>query len=240
MLEIADLHVRRGATHVLRGVSLAVGAGEIVTLIGPNGAGKTTLLMTISGLLPIASGAVACRIDGEMRALAGLGAERIVAAGIVQCPEGRQVFASLTVRENLLIGAYRRRDQNEIRADLERCFGRFPILAERQALSAGSLSGGEQMMLSIGRALMARPRLLLLDEPSLGLAPQVVETILEIVLEINRAGTTVLLVEQNAELALEIADRGYVLETGRIVHTGTGQALLDDPAVKQAYLGIAP
>jgi branched-chain amino acid transport system ATP-binding protein len=240
MLEIADLHVRRGATHVLRGVSLAVTDGEIVTLIGPNGAGKTTLLMTVSGLLPVASGAVSCRIDGEMRSLTGLGAERIVAAGIVQCPEGRQVFASLTVRENLLIGAYRRRDQAEIHADLGRCFERFPILAERQALSAGSLSGGEQMMLSIGRALMARPRLLLLDEPSLGLAPQVVETILEIVLEINRAGTTVLLVEQNAELALEIADRGYVLETGRIVHAGTGEALLDDAAVKQAYLGIAP
>jgi branched-chain amino acid transport system ATP-binding protein len=150
------------------------------------------------------------------------------------------VFASLTVRENLLIGAYRRSDQAEIQADLERCCNLFPILAERQALSAGSLSGGEQMMLSIGRALMARPRLLLLDEPSLGLAPQVVETILEIVLEINRAGTTVLLVEQNAELALEIAHRGYVLETGRIVHAGTGQALLDDPAVKQAYLGMAP
>ncbi|MGH6905195.1 MAG: ABC transporter ATP-binding protein [Geminicoccaceae bacterium] len=240
MLEIADLHVRRGATDVLRGVSLAVGEREIVTLIGPNGAGKTTLLMTISGLLPVRSGAVSCRINGEMRPLAGLGAERIVAAGIVQCPEGRQVFASLTVRENLLIGAYRRRDQADMRADLERCFERFPILAERQALSAGSLSGGEQMMLSIGRALMARPRLLLLDEPSLGLAPQVVETILDIILEINRAGTTVLLVEQNAELALEIADRGYVLETGRIVHAGTGAALLDDPAVKQAYLGIAP
>ena len=240
MLEIADLHVRRGATHVLRGVSLAVEDGEIVTLIGPNGAGKTTLLMTVSGLLPVASGAVSCRIDGEMRALAGLGAERIVAAGIVQCPEGRQVFASLTVRENLLIGAYRRRDHGGIRADLERCFGRFPILAERQTLAAGSLSGGEQMMLSIGRALMALPRLLLLDEPSLGLAPQVVETIVDTVLEINRAGTTVLLVEQNAELALEIADRGYVMETGRIVHAGTGQSLLDDPAVKQAYLGIAP
>jgi branched-chain amino acid transport system ATP-binding protein len=240
MLEIADLHVRRGATQVLRGVSLAVGEREIVTLIGPNGAGKTTLLMTISGLLPIESGAVSCRIDGEMRPLASLGAEEIVAAGIVQCPEGRQVFASLTVRENLMIGAYRRRDQAEMRADLERCFERFPILAERQALSAGSLSGGEQMMLSIGRALMARPRLLLLDEPSLGLAPRVVETILDIILEINRAGTTVLLVEQNAELALEIADRGYVLETGRIVHAGTGQALLEDPAVKQAYLGIAP
>jgi len=240
MLEIADLHVRRGATHVLRGVSLTVGQGEIVTLIGPNGAGKTTLLMTVSGLLPVESGAISYRSEGETRPLVGLGAERIVAAGIVQCPEGRQVFASLSVRENLLIGAYRRRDPGAIQADLERCFERFPILAERQALSAGSLSGGEQMMLSIGRALMARPRLLLLDEPSLGLAPQAVETILEIVLEINRAGTTVLLVEQNAELALEIAHRGYVLETGRIVHAGTGRALLDDPAVKQAYLGIAP
>jgi branched-chain amino acid transport system ATP-binding protein len=212
----------------------------MVTLIGPNGAGKTTLLMTISGLLPVRSGAVRCRIDGEIRTLGDLPAERIVAAGIVQCPEGRQVFSSLTVRENLLIGAYRRHARDDLREDLERCFGLFPILAERQALSAGSLSGGEQMMLAIGRALMARPRLLLLDEPSLGLAPQVVETIFEIILEINHAGTTVLLVEQNAELALEIADRGYVMETGRIVHTGTGQALLDDPAVKQAYLGIAP
>jgi branched-chain amino acid transport system ATP-binding protein len=240
MLEITDLHVRRGATHVLKGVSLAVAEREIVTLIGPNGAGKTTLLLTISGLLPIQSGTLSCRIDGEMRSLGGLATERVVAAGIVQCPEGRQVFASLTVRENLLIGAYLRRDQGGVRQDLQRCFSLFPILAERQALSAGRLSGGEQMMLSIGRALMARPRLLLLDEPSLGLAPQMVETILETILEINRAGTTVLLVEQNAALALEIADRGYVLETGRIVHSGTGQALLEDPAVKQAYLGIAP
>jgi branched-chain amino acid transport system ATP-binding protein len=240
MLEVADLHVRRGATHVLKGVSLDVADGEIVTLIGPNGAGKTTLLMTISGLLPVHSGAISCRIGGAMRALAGLPAERIVAAGIVQCPEGRQVFASLTVRENLLIGAYRRDDQVATQSDLERCFALFPILRERQALSAASLSGGEQMMLSIGRALMACPRLLLLDEPSLGLAPQVVETIIETILEINRAGTTLLLVEQNAQLALEIADRGYVLETGRIVHAGAGQALLDDPAVKQAYLGIAP
>ena len=240
MLEITDLHVRRGATHVLRGVSLAVAEGEIATLIGPNGAGKTTLLLTISGLLPVQSGAVSYRVDGEERALGNLPAERIVAAGIVQCPEGRQVFASLTVRENLLVGAYRRRARDDLRDDLERCYGLFPILRARQALSAGSLSGGEQMMLAIGRALMARPRLLLLDEPSLGLAPQVVETILDTVLEINRAGTTVLLVEQNAELALEIADRGYVMETGRIVHAGTGEALLDDPAVKQAYLGIAP
>jgi len=239
MLEITDLHVRRGATHVLRGVSLMVADGEIVTLIGPNGAGKTTLLMTISGLLPVLSGAISCRIDGATRSLADLPAERIVAAGVVQCPEGRQVFASLTVRENLLVGAYRRRARDAVREDLERCFGLFPILAERQALSAGSLSGGEQMMLAIGRALMARPRLLLLDEPSLGLAPQVVETILEIILEVNRAGTTVLLVEQNAQLALELADRGYVMETGHITHTGTGRALLDDPAVKQAYLGIA-
>jgi branched-chain amino acid transport system ATP-binding protein len=239
MLEITDLHVRRGATHVLRGVSLMVADGEIVTLIGPNGAGKTTLLMTISGLLPVLSGAISCRIDGATRSLADLPAERIVAAGVVQCPEGRQVFASLTVRENLLVGAYRRRARDAVCEDLERCFGWFPILAERQALSAGSLSGGEQMMLAIGRALMARPRLLLLDEPSLGLAPQVVETILEIILEVNRAGTTVLLVEQNAQLALELADRGYVMETGHITHTGTGRALLDDPAVKQAYLGIA-
>ena len=239
MLEITDLHVRRGATHVLRGVSLTVAEGEIVTLIGPNGAGKTTLLLTVSGLLPVLSGAVACRIDGEERLLGNLPAKRIVACGIVQCPEGRQVFASLTVRENLLIGAYRRNARDDLRHDLERCFRLFPILAERQAMSAGSLSGGEQMMLAIGRALMARPRLLLLDEPSLGLAPQVVETIFEVILEINRAGTTVLLVEQNAELALEIADRGYVMETGRIVHTGAGQALLDDRAVKQAYLGIA-
>jgi branched-chain amino acid transport system ATP-binding protein len=240
MLEITDLHVRRGATHVLRGVSLAVADGEMATLIGPNGAGKTTLLMTISGLLPVRSGTLRSRIDGEMRSLERLPADRIVAAGIVHCPEGRQVFASLTVRENLLIGAYRRHARDDLRADLERCFALFPILAERQALSAGSLSGGEQMMLAISRALMARPRLLLLDEPSLGLAPRVVETIFEVILEINRAGTTVLLVEQNAELALEVADRGYVMETGRIVHSGTGRALLDDPAVKQAYLGIAP
>jgi branched-chain amino acid transport system ATP-binding protein len=240
MLEITDLHVRRGATHVLRGVSLTVAEREIVTLIGPNGAGKTTLLLTISGLLSVLSGAMACRIEGEARSLENLSAERIVALGIVQCPEGRQVFASLTVRENLLVGAYRRRPGDGVREDLARCFALFPILAERQALSAGSLSGGEQMMLAIGRALMARPRLLLLDEPSLGLAPQVVETIFEIILEIKRAGTTVLLVEQKAELALEIADRGYVMETGRIVRTGTGPALLDDPAVKQAYLGVAP
>jgi branched-chain amino acid transport system ATP-binding protein len=238
MLEITDLVVDRGATRVLSGVSLTVGESEIVTLIGPNGAGKTTLLLTISGLLPIRSGAVTCRIDGQMRSLVGLPAERIVAAGIVQCPEGRQVFASLTVRENLLIGAHRRTDRDAVAADLQDCYELFPILRERQAMAAGKLSGGEQMMLSIGRALMARPRLLLLDEPSLGLAPLVVETIVDTILEIARAGTTILLIEQNAQLALEIADRGYVLETGRIAHAGTGADLLDDPAVRRAYLGI--
>ena len=237
MLEITDLHVRRGATHVLKGVSLAVAAGEIVMLIGPNGAGKTTLLMTISGLLPIQSGAVSCRIDGEMRSLGGLATERVVAAGIVQCPEGRQVFASLTVRENLLIGAYRRRDQGAVREDLERCFSLFPMLAERQALSAGRLSGGEQMMLSIGRALMARPRLLLLDEPSMGLAPQVVERVFEVVQQVNKEGIPVLLIEQNAQMALQAANRGYVIETGEIVLEDEAKRLLGNERVRKAYLG---
>ena len=239
MLEATDLGVWRGQTHVLEGINLAVGAGEIVALIGANGAGKTTFLMTVSGLLRPRAGGLAFRDDGREFDLAALPAEAIVALGIAHCPEGRQVFASLTVRENLLIGAYRRRDRVAILQDLERVHGHFPILAERRDQSAGTLSGGEQMMLAIGRALMSRPRLLLLDEPSLGLAPQVVDTIFEILERINREGTTLLLVEQNASMALDLADRAYVLETGRVALSGPARTLADDPDVRRAYLGAA-
>jgi branched-chain amino acid transport system ATP-binding protein len=240
MLWLEDVHVRRGGTHALRGIDLEVRRGEIVALIGANGAGKTTTLWAISGLLRCQQGRIAFAPDAQRLDISRMRAERIVAAGISHCPEGRQIFGNLSVSENLMVGAYLRGDRDGIEQDLAAVHGLFPILATRAGLPGNRLSGGEQMMLAIGRALMARPRLLLLDEPSLGLAPQVVERIFETILEINRAGTTVLLVEQNAELALEIADRGYVMETGRIVHTGTGRALLEDPAVKQAYLGIAP
>jgi len=234
LLAIADLHVSYGAVHALQGVSLCVNAGEIVTLIGSNGAGKSTLLRCVSGLVRATAGQVV--FDKTVR-LDRLPPHTIVREGISQVPEGRQVFANLTVRENLQIGAYQHNDREEVRATMERAFELFPVLRERQQQSAATLSGGEQQMLAIGRALMARPQLLLLDEPSLGLAPLVVQKIFAIIREINAQGTTILLVEQNAHLALRVANRGYVLQTGRIVLEGSGADLLKSPEVRAAYLG---
>ena len=240
MLEVEGLVVDRGHSRVLHGIDLRVAAGEIVTLIGPNGAGKTTTLMTLSGLLRPAAGRIRFTVGDEMPDLGRLAPEAIVGHGIVHCPEGRQIFVSLTVRENLLIGAYLRRDGTAIAADLERIFELFPVLAERQRLPAGRLSGGEQMMLALGRALIARPRLLLLDEPSLGLAPQTTELVFERLALINREdGVTQLLVEQNAALALEIASRAYVLETGRVALSGSAAEIADDDALRQTYLGAS-
>jgi len=239
MLEVADLHVRRGQTEVLKGLDLRVGRGEIVALIGANGAGKTTMLMALSGLLRPQRGSIRFHAGdaGGTHDLSAATPEMIVRLGIVHCPEGRQVFSSLTVRENLLIGAYLRTDATAVREDLARIMTLFPILAERGDLGAGHLSGGEQMMLAIGRALMARPRLLLLDEPSLGLAPQMADHIFDILLELNRDGTTLLLVEQNARAALDLAHRAYVLETGRIALSGSGAELAASEAVHRSYLG---
>lgn len=237
MLEIADLHVHRGATHVLKGISLAVEDGEIVALIGANGAGKSTTLQTLSGLLRPRAGTIAYQAEGQRHDLTKMAPDAIVRAGVVHCPEGRQIFQSLTVRENLQMGAYIRGDRAGIAADLEHVVGLFPILRERAGVAAGSLSGGEQMMLAMGRALMARPRLLLLDEPSLGLAPQIVDTIFDVIEELKDRGVTILLVEQNARMALDVADRAYVLETGQIALSGTGKALLGNDQVRQSYLG---
>jgi branched-chain amino acid transport system ATP-binding protein len=238
MLEIETLSVAYGAIQALRGVSLRVDEGSIVTLIGANGAGKTTLLRAISGLLRPGSG----RITFDGRDIAGRAAEDVVRLGISHAPEGRQNFAALTVRDNLLVGAYpvsRRHGRAGVRADLERVFALFPVLQGRQRQLAGTLSGGEQQMLAIGRVLMARPRLVLLDEPSMGLAPLVVREILKRIQRLPEAGTTVLLVEQNARSALAIADRGYVIETGRVVLTGSADELRRDPRVQAAYLGRA-
>jgi len=222
-----------GETEVLHDLSLSVREGEIVALLGANGAGKTTTLMAISGLVPVRRGAVTF----QGRALGGLSPAEIVGLGISHVPEGRRMLPRLTVLENLELGAYRRRDRAALRRDLERLFALFPILAERRRQLAGTLSGGEQQMLAIARGLMARPRLLLLDEPSLGLAPRLVVTIFETIRRINREGVTLLLVEQNAYRALQIAHRGYVLETGRIVLTDTAAQLAKNPQVKAAYLG---
>jgi branched-chain amino acid transport system ATP-binding protein len=232
LLEIADLNVYYGAIHALQGASLSVEPGEIVTLIGANGAGKSTTLRTISGLLRPRGGSIL--FEGEE--LTRLPPERIVRRGICQVPEGRRVFANLTVRENLEMGAYTRRDPG-VKQDIERVLETFSRLRERITQPAGTLSGGEQQMLAIGRALMGRPRLLLLDEPSLGLAPFMVQEIFRIIREINQQGTTLLLVEQNAHKALSVAARGYVLETGRVVLSDTGAALLQNPEVRKAYLG---
>jgi branched-chain amino acid transport system ATP-binding protein len=233
LLAVSDLDVCYGAVEALRGVSLVVHAGEVVTLIGANGAGKTTLLRTISGLLAPRRG----RIVFAAQDITRLAAHRIVACGISQVPEGRIIFANLSVRDNLELGAYRRRDRAEIRADLERMFTLFPRLKERERQRGGTLSGGEQQMLAIARGLMSRPRLLLMDEPSLGLAPILVREIFRTVAEISRQGVTILLVEQNAHMALGIADRGYVMETGRIVLSDTRENLLRNEEVKNAYLG---
>lgn len=241
MLEVRDLQVRRGHTDVLRGVALHVEASEIVALIGGNGAGKTTTLMTLCGLLRPRGGEIRYRAPDSETAtdLTRLPAETIMRLGLALCPEGRQVFGSLSVEENLRIGAYLRDDKAAVARDLDWIHGLFPILFDRRRLPAGNLSGGEQMMLAIGRALMARPTLLLLDEPSLGLAPQAVDQIFETLATINREGTTLLLVEQNAAMALELAERAYVLETGRIAISGTGRELAGDAEVQRSYLGVA-
>ncbi|HVT87831.1 MAG TPA: ABC transporter ATP-binding protein [Tepidisphaeraceae bacterium] len=233
LLRIDNLAVSYGAIKALQGVSLDVERGQIVALIGSNGAGKTTLLRTISGLLRPKSGS----IQFEGKSIACLRPDEIVRLGLCHAPEGRQVFANLTVRENLLLGAYQQKSSQQIRAGMDRCYSLFPILAERRQQKAGTLSGGEQQMLAIGRALMSRPQVLLLDEPSLGLAPLIVRTIFQIIREINAAGTTVFLVEQNAHLALTIAHRGYVLQTGEIIKTDDAKKLLEDADVKKAYLG---
>jgi branched-chain amino acid transport system ATP-binding protein len=234
MLEIKNLVVNYGAITALHGVSLSVPGGKIVTLIGANGAGKTTTLKTISGLLKPNGGEIF--YDGKN--IASLPPHQIVARGISQSPEGRMIFANLTVLENLQLGAYLQKDRETVRRELERVFVLFPRLKEREKQCAGTLSGGEQQMLAIGRALMSRPKLLLLDEPSLGLAPLLVKTIFEKIVEINREqGLTILLVEQNANLALEISHFGYVLETGKVVLQGDSAELRQNPRVKSAYLG---
>jgi branched-chain amino acid transport system ATP-binding protein len=234
MLEVRDLHVNYGAISALHGISLEVKKGEIVTLIGCNGAGKTTTLRAISGLVKPRSGII--NLDGHD--IAGMPAHQIVARGLAQAPEGRMVFSNLTVLENLRMGAYLRNDAGEILKDLDYVFGIFPRLKEREKQTAGTLSGGEQQMLAIGRALMSKPHCLMLDEPSLGIAPILVQTIFEKIVEINRTlGLTILLVEQNANLALEVSHRGYVLETGRISLSDTAAALRENPEVQDAYLG---
>jgi len=232
-LSVENLDVYYGAVHALKGVSLHVEAGEIVTLIGANGAGKTTLLRTISGIVPARSGAVSF----EGRVITKLPPHEIVGLGVSQSPEGRMVFANLSVEDNLELGAYRRRDREGIKKDREQVYQLFPRLLERRRQLSGTLSGGEQQMLAMGRALMSRPKVLLLDEPSLGIAPLLVRDIFKTIVEINRAGTTVLLVEQNAHMALGIAQRGYVLETGRVVLEDTAAKPAANDEVRAAYLG---
>lgn len=233
MLKIDKINVYYGAIHAIKDISIDVNEGEIVTLIGANGAGKSTTLRTISGLLKPKSGS----LNFEGKDIVGMPAQGIVGLGISQVPEGRRVFANMTVMENLELGAYLRNDKKEIKEDLKSVFDRFPRLAERRTQLAGTLSGGEQQMLAMGRALMSRPRLLLLDEPSMGLAPLLVKEIFSIIKEINASGTTVLLVEQNANMALSIAHKAYVLETGRIILSGDAKELAASEEVRKAYLG---
>lgn len=233
MLELREVEVSYGNILALKGVSLTVAEGELVTLIGSNGAGKSTTLKTISGLLRPRAGTI--RYHGQ--ALDHLSPHRIVALGISQCPEGRRLFGRLTVAENLRLGAVQRRDRDGVRRDVERVYGLFPVLRERNRQTAATLSGGEQQMLAIGRAVMSRPRLLLLDEPSLGLAPLLVGAIFDTIRQLKREGTTILLVEQNARLALEVADRAYVMETGRIMLAGAAAELKHNPQVEHTYLG---
>ena len=234
ILELHDVHTYYGSIQALKGISLEVHDGEIVTLLGANGAGKTTTLRSINGLNRPRQGSI--RFQG--RDITETPAHEIVKRGIAQSPEGRRLFPRMSVTENLEMGAFQRNDRAEIKEDMDRVFELFPRLQERRTQKAGTLSGGEQQMCAIGRALMARPKLLLLDEPSLGLAPIFVERIFEIVTTINEQGTSILLVEQNALMALDHADRGYVLETGRIVQTAPAAELLDDPRIRQAYLGL--
>ena len=233
LLELEDVHTYYGAIHALRGVSFTVEEGEIVTLIGSNGAGKSTTLRTISGLLRPRQGEI--RLRGER--IDGRKPHEIVGLGVSQSPEGRRVFARMNMQENLEMGAFARTDRSTLAADFARVYELFPRLAERKLQKAGTLSGGEQQMLAIGRALMAAPKVLLLDEPSMGLAPILVEQIFDIIRTINESGTTVLLVEQNALMALGIARRGYILQTGEVVLTDSAQKLRTDPAVRKAYLG---
>jgi branched-chain amino acid transport system ATP-binding protein len=235
LLELDNVTLAYGRIQALHGISLTVAEGEIVALIGANGAGKSTTMRAISGLRPVAQGSI--RFDGED--ITKLRADLRVIRGVSQSPEGRGIFPGMSVRDNLEMGAYTRRNRAEIDQDLERAFTLFPRLKEREKQAGGTLSGGEQQMLAVGRSLMSRPKLLLLDEPSMGLAPMLIQQIFDIIVEINQQGTTVLLVEQNAQQALSRAHRAYVLETGRIVKEGTGSELLTDPAVKDAYLGVA-
>ncbi|EOD64181.1 ABC transporter ATP-binding protein [Amycolatopsis vancoresmycina] len=234
LLELSDVSVHYGRIQAVSGLSIQVNEGEVVTLIGANGAGKSTTMRAISGIRPISSGKITfagediSKLRGDLR----------VVRGISQAPEGRGIFPGMTVMENLDMGAYARKDRKDLSADLERVFELFPRLAERKTQMGGTMSGGEQQMLAIGRALMAKPKLLLLDEPSMGLAPQFIQQIFRIITEINKQGTTVLLVEQNAQQALSRAHRAYVLETGRITKTGTGKELLADNSIKEAYLGV--
>jgi branched-chain amino acid transport system ATP-binding protein len=235
LLELSDVTVHYGRISALNGISLSVEEGEIVSLIGANGAGKSTTMRAVSGIRPLSGGRIT--FDGDD--ISRLRADLRVVRGISQAPEGRGVFPGMTVLENLDMGAYARKDRRKLSADYERVFSLFPRLAERKTQTGGTMSGGEQQMLAIGRALMAKPRLLLLDEPSMGLAPQFIQQIFRIITEINQQGTTVLLVEQNAQQALSRAHRAYVLETGSIVKSGTGKEMLADPSIKEAYLGVA-
>jgi branched-chain amino acid transport system ATP-binding protein len=235
LLELSDVVVRYGRIQALHGLTLHVNEGEVVALIGANGAGKTTTMRAISGLNPLHGGAI--KFNGQD--ISNMRPDLRVPLGICQSPEGRGIFPGMTVLENLDMGAFTRRDTAGIAADLDRVIGLFPRLGERRKQLGGTLSGGEQQMLAVGRALMSRPKLLLLDEPSMGLAPMIIQQIFDIITEINQQGTTVLLVEQNAQQALSRAHRAYVLETGRIVKEGTGQELLHDPSIKEAYLGVA-
>ncbi len=237
LLQIENLHVYYGTIHALKGISLQVEEGEIVTLIGSNGAGKSTLLRTLSGILKPVSGNISYQPDGKELRLGQMPSHKIVASGIAQVPEGRQIFANLSVKENLELGAFSRKNHFNFKEEAEKIFELFPRLKERLSQNAGTLSGGEQQMLAIGRALMANPRLLLLDEPSLGIAPTLVEQIFETLQKINEQGVTILLVEQDAYLALETAHRGYVLETGEIKLSGPAKDLLNNPEIKKAYLG---
>lgn len=233
MLELIDINVHYGAIHALQGINLKVNRGEIVTLIGANGAGKSTTLKTISGSLTPTSGEILL----EGKNISKIAAHELVSLGIAHVPEGRRIFKNMSVMENLEMGAYSRKDTAEIKKDYEKIFNTFPIISERRNQMAGTLSGGEQQMLAIGRALMSRPELLLLDEPSMGLAPLIVKQIFSIIKEINKTGTTILLIEQNATMALKIAHRAYVIQHGSIEMTGDAEELLNDDNVKSAYLG---
>ncbi len=233
LLEVEDLRVSYGKIEAVKGISFTVNQGEVTTLIGTNGAGKTTTLRTLSGLLKPTAGKIT--FDGQP--LNTVPAHKIVALGLAHSPEGRHIFPRMTIEENLLLGAFLRRDPAGVTEDVERAYALFPILGERRKQAAGTLSGGEQQMLAMGRALMSRPKLLMLDEPSMGLSPLMMQKIMATIIELKSSGTTILLVEQNAQAALSLSDQGYVMETGRVVLTGTGADLLHDESVRKAYLG---